>query len=361
LSSFTLGFSEPGIVDERPYAALAAKRYGSQHYEMTISSREFADFLPQFAWHMEEPCCEPQAVALYYVSRLAKGHVKVLISGEGGDEAFAGYSVYRNMLWLERVKRVLGPLNGVAASFIALLNRFVKSKRIAKYPPLFHHPLESYYFSRTASPASYFNAEASDLYSADFTRRVNKQESLSVVTQYLKKDPKMGLVNRMLYVDTKTSLPDDLLLKADKMTMANSIELRVPLLDHRVLEFAASLPENLKVHRFTTKYLAKQALRERLPREILERQKMGFPVPFSSWLRTELKDWVRGVLLDSAAVGRGYFSRSGIENLLRRDSEMEGIGMSKEILSLVSLELWHRSFLEHRETKPPQPILTHAH
>ena len=361
LSSFTLGFSEPGIVDERPYAALAAKRYGSQHYEMTISSREFADFLPQFAWHMEEPCCEPQAVALYYVSRLAKDHVKVLISGEGGDEAFAGYSIYRNMLWLERAKRVLGPLNGIASSCIALLNRFVKSKRIAKYPALFHHSLESYYFSRTASPASYFNAEASDLYSADFRRKVNKQKSLSVVTQYLKKDPKMGLVNRMLYVDTKTSLPDDLLLKADKMTMANSIELRVPLLDHKILEFAASLPENFKVHRFTTKYLAKRALRERLPREILERQKMGFPVPFSSWLRTQLKDWVRGVLLDPAAVGRGYFSRRGIENLLKRDSEMEGIGMSKEILSLVSLELWHRSFLEHRETKPPQPILTHAH
>lgn len=361
LSSFTLGFSEPGVVDERPYAALAAKRYGSQHYEMTISSREFADFLPQFAWHMEEPCCEPQAVALYYVSRLARGHVKVLISGEGGDEAFAGYSVYRNMLWLERAKRVLGPLKGVASSGIALLNKFVKSKRMAKYPPLFRLSLESYYFSRTASPASYFNAQASELYSPDFASTVNKVESLGVVTRFLKKDPNMGLVNRMLYVDTKTSLPDDLLLKADKMTMANSIELRVPLLDHKLLEFAASLPENFKVHRFTTKYLAKQALRERLPKEILERQKMGFPVPFSGWLRTELKDWVRGVLLDPSAVGRGYFSRTGIEKLLNRDSQMEGLGMSKEILSLISLELWHRSFLEHRESIPPQPILTHAH
>lgn len=361
LSSFTLGFSEPGIVDERPYASLAAKRYSSQHHEMTISSREFADFLPQFAWHMEEPCCEPQAVALYYVSRLARGHVKVLISGEGGDEAFAGYSVYRNMLWLERAKRMLGPLKGVAASSIELLNQFVKSKRMAKYPPLFHQSLQEYYFSRTSGPASYFNAEADNLYSADFAQSVSKLESSSVVTRYLRKDPGMGLVNRMLYVDTKTSLPDDLLLKADKMTMANSIELRVPLLDHKMLEFAASLPENFKVHRFTTKYLAKEALRERLPREILERKKMGFPVPFSAWLRKELKDWVRAVLLDPAAIGRGYFSRPGIEKLLKRDSDMEGIGMSKEILSLISLELWHRSFLEHRETKPPQPILTHAH
>ncbi len=361
LSSFTLGFSEPGVVDERPFASLAAKRYGSEHYEMTISSREFADFLPQFAWHMEEPCCEPQAVALYYISRLAKEHVKVLISGEGGDEAFAGYSVYRNMLWLERAKKILGPLNGVASSSIALLNRFVKSKRMAKYPPLFHRSLESYYYSRTASPASYFNAESADLYSSDFAHSVNKQESLSAVMKFLRKDPDMGLVNRMLYVDTKTSLPDDLLLKADKMTMANSIELRVPLLDHKVLEFAASLPENYKVHRFTTKYLAKEALRDRLPREILERKKMGFPVPFSAWLRTNLKDWVRELLLDPATINRGYFSRTGIEHLLKKDSTMEGVGMSKEILSLISLELWHRSFLEHRSVKPPQPILTHAH
>lgn len=360
LSSFTLGFSEPGIVDERPYASLAAKRYGSKHYEMSISSREFADFLPQFAWHMEEPCCEPQAVALYYVSRLAKDYVKVLISGEGGDEAFAGYSVYRNMLWLERAKRILGPLNGLASSGISFLNQFIKSRRIAKYPDLFHYPLESYYFSRTASPASYFNAESQSLYSGDFANAVNKDESSSVVTRYLKNNKKMGLVNRMLYVDTKTSLPDDLLLKADKMTMANSVELRVPLLDHKVLEFAASLPENFKVHGFTTKYLAKKALRERLPREILERKKMGFPVPFSAWLRTHLKDWVRGVLLDSAALGRGYFTREGIERLLQRDSEMDGTGMSKEILSLISLELWHRSFLEHRETKPPQAILVHT-
>ena len=106
LHSFTLGFSDPGLVDERPYATLAARTYGTNHHEMTISSKEFADFLPKFAWHMEEPCCEPQAVALYYVSRLAKEFVKVLISGEGGDEAFAGYQIYRGALWLERFKSV---------------------------------------------------------------------------------------------------------------------------------------------------------------------------------------------------------------------------------------------------------------
>src|ERR1700723_1908102 len=127
LSSFTLGFAAPGLADERPYARLAASRYGSEHHEMTISAQEFADFLPRFAWYMEEPVCEPQAVALYYVTRLAKDYVKVLISGEGGDEAFAGYSIYRNLLWLERFKKIFGPLNGPFKAGLILANRFLHS------------------------------------------------------------------------------------------------------------------------------------------------------------------------------------------------------------------------------------------
>jgi len=154
----------------------------------------------------------------------------------------------------------------------------------------------------------------------------------------------MGKVNRMLYVDTKTSLPDDLLLKADKMTMANSIELRVPFLDHKFLEFAASLPENFKVRGFTTKYIAKEALRDRVPQEILHRKKVGFPVPYESWMRTELKDWVRSVLLDSDSLSRGYFNKGCVEHLI--DEDLRFHSYPKEILSLVSLELWHRAFLD---------------
>ena len=115
---------------------LAATRYGSEHHEMTISAQEFADFLPRFAWYMEEPVCEPQAVALYYVTRLAKEFVKVLISGEGGDEAFAGYPIYRNILWMERLKRILGPLNGVLSSGLSRMNDHWPSHRVGKYAPI---------------------------------------------------------------------------------------------------------------------------------------------------------------------------------------------------------------------------------
>ena len=344
LSSFTLGFAAPGLADERPYARLAASRYGSEHHEMTISAQEFADFLPRFAWYMEEPVCEPQAVALYYVTRLAKDYVKVLISGEGGDEAFAGYPIYRNVLWMERFKAVLGPFRGALSSILSAVNRIRPTHRLGKYAPLLNRKFESYYYSRTSSPSRFFNSNTSQLYSPDFLHCVDREFSTRAVARYFNDESGMGKVNRMLYVDTKTSLPDDLLLKADKMTMANSIELRVPFLDHKFLEFAASLPENFKVRGFTTKYIAKEALRDRVPQEILHRKKVGFPVPYESWMRTELKDWVRSVLLDSDSLSRGYFNKGCVEHLI--DEDLRFHSYPKEILSLVSLELWHRAFLD---------------
>jgi asparagine synthase (glutamine-hydrolysing) len=345
LSSFTLGFSEPGLADERPYARLAATTYGSDHHEMTITAQEFADFVPQFAWYMEEPVCEPQAIALYYVTRLAKDYVKVLISGEGGDEAFAGYPIYRNILWLERLKKAFGPFNGAISWALSTVNRNWHSHKVDKYAPLFKLPFPSYYYSRTSSPSRFFNLHNADLYSASFVAHVDRDFSCGAVQRYMTGSDR-GVVNNMLYADTKTSLPDDLLLKADKMTMANSIELRVPFLDHKFLEFAASLPENFKVRNFTTKYVAKTALKERVPHEILHRKKVGFPVPYERWMRTELKDWVRDILLDSQTVSRGYFKRSCIEQLLDEDLRLHNY--PKEILSLVSLELWHRAFLQKK-------------
>src|SRR5262249_46389262 len=156
------------------------------------------------------------------------------------------------------------------------------SHRTAKYAGLMNRPFETYYYSRTSNPGLFFNKRANDLYSKDFAHLVNKDFSTGVVKKYLNQEMGNSVLNKMLYVDTKTSLPDDLLLKADKMTMSNSIELRVPLLDHKLLEFAATLPENFKVRGFTTKYIAKTALRTRVPQEILDRKKAGFPVPYAS-------------------------------------------------------------------------------
>jgi asparagine synthase (glutamine-hydrolysing) len=343
ISTFTLGFSSDTVVDERPFARLAAARFGSKHYEITISPEEFRTFLPGYVWYMEEPVCQPPAINLYYVSKLASEHVKVLISGEGGDEAFAGYENYRNNFWFEKAKKACGPLGGVIGTGMSLLGHATDSRVLTKYGARMGMSLEQYYLSRTSTPFSYFNREPLTYYSREMASRIDKTESMSAARRHMTNASGFGLLDRMLYVDTKTWLPDDLLVKADKMTMANSVELRVPFLDHKVLEFAAALPRNQKVRGWTMKYLARKALKTRVPREIIDRKKAGFPVPVNSWLQRDLRDWVRGILLDRRSLERGYFQPSAIERLVRENRTAN----SQDIFSLVVLELWHRAFVDH--------------
>lgn len=350
LSSYTIGFSGNAVVDERPYARLAAERFGAEHHEMTISASDFADFLPNYVWHMEEPVCEPPAVAMYYVSKMARNYVKVLLSGEGGDEAFAGYSNYRNFLWFERFKGVAPPLNRIKAGLLTAFNRAFRSRRLNRYISLMPVALPDYYYSRTSTPFAYFNAKAGSLYSAPFAGQTDKQVSLEPLARLFSNVKDFGMLEQMLYVDTKTWLPDDLLIKADKMTMANSLELRVPLLDHKLLEFAASLPAHYKVNGFTTKFVAKRALSSRIPREIIERRKVGFPVPYESWLRKDLGGWVQDILFDRKTVARGYFDKKAVEDLVKVDQQSGGY--SKEIFCLATLELWHRAFLDSSQSPP---------
>lgn len=358
LSSYTIGFSGPDTIDERSFARLAANKYGSEHHETTISADQFASFLPKYIWHMEDPVCEPPAVALYYVSKLAKDFVKVLISGEGGDEAFAGYSNYRSLLWLERLKALPSPLRQIFSAGVSGLSRFVFPGWREKSGQFLHARLQDSYYGRTSHPGRFFNRQWQQFYSTSFAASVDKKFSTHAATRHLHNGHR-GTLAQMLYVDTKTWLPDDLLVKADKMTMANSIELRVPLLDHKILEFAASLPQNFKVRGFTTKYIAKKTLRGQVPREILNRKKAGFPVPYERWLRQDLKDWVHALLLDNKTISRGYFQKSAVERLLSED--LATGGFSKEIFDLTVLELWHREFLEkgkpaeQPQTPPPAP------
>jgi len=347
-SSYTVGFSFPGVVDERPFARMAAERFGSKHYEITIDSKDFASFLPDYVRYMEEPVCEPASMLLYYVSKLASQHVKVLISGEGGDEAFGGYHNYMYLFWFETVKKALGPLRTTAGQCADLIGRMTDSRVLKKYAPLMSVSLDEHYLSRTSSPYQYFSRTPSTLYSAEFSRRRDKFQSFDVTRNLLSTRSAYGPLEKMLYVDIKAYLPNDLLIKADRMTMANSIELRVPFLDHRVLEFAARLPRNQKVRGWGMKYLLKKALAKHVPKEILDRRKVGFPNPAASWLRDDLKDMVNDILLDSRSISRGYFRKEGIEDLIQSNARTSGFTL--EIFSLVVLELWHRVFVDCQET-----------
>lgn len=344
ISTFTIGFAGNDFADERPYARLAANRFGTDHHEMTISADEFRDFLPKYVWHMEEPVCEAPAIALYYVSKLAKDYVKVVLSGEGGDEAFGGYHSYRNLLLFEKGKRAVGPFVGILAGLVKSLARIRRFHRVQKYAPLIETRLPDYYYSCVSSPFSYFNRNKKSLYNGEFRLSLDSKRPSALVDALFSQVKDQGLLNQMLYVDTKTWLPDDLLIKADKITMANSLELRVPLLDHLVLEFAASLPPEYKVKGFATKRILKKAFRDHVPEEIIKRKKTGFPVPYARWLRGDLRSYAHDVLLDSKALQRGYFRKASVEDLLVRFDAGEPV--AKEVFSLLTLELWHEQFAD---------------
>ena len=348
INTFTIGFEGEEFDDERPFARLVAERFGTEHHEMTISPGEFSGFLPAYVRHMEEPVCEAPAIALYFVSKLARQHVTVVLSGEGGDEAFGGYQTYRNLLLLERIKQAAGPLKGLLGTGVGWFSGINGFGKFKKYAPLCKTPLPAYYYSRVGTPFSYFNLHREELCTPDFHASINGGSDARIIEHLFQQVDRQGTtqhpLNRMLYVDTKTWLPDDLLIKADKMTMANSLELRVPLLDHLVLEFAARLPARFKVRGWETKRILKETFKGRIPREVIERRKTGLPVPLRRWMRNDLAGYVRETLFSSRALGRGYFKKAAVEQLLQRNAA-DG-ALMKEVFSLLTLEMWHTEFLD---------------
>ena len=348
ISTFTVGFDNAQFEDERVYARLAAKRFGSNHHEITIAPQEFWDFLPTLVRHMEEPVCDPPAVSLHYVTKLARKHVKVLLSGEGGDEAFGGYNDYRNFQFLERVKKAIHPMEGVLAGALGVANHFGPLRKFGKFAPFVTTALQDYYYSRVGSPFSYFNRAKPELYTPGFQASVSADRSLDVIRSFFKQVADQPVLNQMQYLDTKTTLPDDLLVKADRITMCNSMELRVPFLDHVMLEFAASLPTDFKVKGLTTKRILKHAFRNRIPTEIIKRKKAGFPIPIQRWVQNELRQQVHDVLLSKKSLERGYFKKSGVEKLIAAGDQ--GQPVAKEIFSLLTLELLHQEFIDQRRT-----------
>ena len=350
LSTFTVGFEGASFEDERPYAKLASERFGTQHHEITVTATEFWDFLPCLMRYMEEPICDPPAASLHFISRLARRHVTVLLSGEGGDEAFGGYNDYRNFLLLEKFKSFAPPLNQIFGAGLRAAGRFAPLRKIAKFSPFLLSNPKEYYYSRVANPFSYFNRNKEELYTSDLLASISVDASTEVTRALFGRVADRPVLDQMQYMDTKTSLPDDLLVKADRMTMLNSLELRVPFLDHHILEFAASLSGDFRVKGSTTKRILRRAFRNRIPREIINRRKAGFPIPIEQWLQRELKTQVRDVLLSETALKRGYFRKSGIEKLLLQAER--GFPVGKEIFSLLTLELLLREFLDSREGRP---------
>ena len=333
VKTFSVGYESNGArddVSEFEYARLAANAFGADHYEFRLNSRQFEDSIPGLIWHLDEPMADPTIIPLYHLSKLAREHITVVLSGEGADEILAGYNIYSRMLKLETP--FLKPL--------ARMMKWAPSEALRHYADLSAQPLDRRYrgVSRGFRPETKLS-----LIGADRARR-SEQRLQSIFRAALHAPAGASPLNRMLYADTKIWLPDDLLLKADKMTMAAGIELRVPFLDHRLVEFAAGLPDRAKLDGSTGKVLLRQAMRGSVPDAIIDRPKKGFPVPLAQWLRGPLRPFLREQLLDSGSACASYFESREVERLLQQH-EQGRQDRSGELWSLLVFETWHRKFV----------------
>lgn len=338
VKTFSVGYEEEaGEANEFEYARLAADAFGAEHHEYRLSAKEFGDSASDLVWHLDEPLADPSAIPLYFISKLAREHITVVLSGEGADEILGGYGIYRRMLALDRIYQH-SPA-GLLAPWVA---RLTPSEALRHYVRMSGQPLEARY--RGVSRG--FGAEGKRRLVGEDRVKQSERQLQEVFGGYFNAVQKASPLNRMLYVDAKVWLPDDLLIKADKMTMANALELRVPFLDHKLVEFAAALPDDRKLNG-SGKAILRQAMRGVLPDAIIDRPKKGFPIPIASWLRGELRQFTRDHLLARHAACSSYLDRDAVSRVIEEHHQGR-TDRSQEIWTLLVFELWHHQFIEDR-------------
>jgi len=341
IRTFSVGFADADA-NELGYARLMARTVGAVHHDVTVSPAEFFDALGQLVWHEDEPIAFTSSVPLYFVSRLAREHVKVVLTGEGADELFLGYNRYRVTAWNARLGRVYERLLPPA------LRASVRSW-VGRQP----FPLRRYaartFLALEAEPRALF-CENFAVFPTALQRGLLADAALLAARDPYREalrayaDGAGDTLERLSRADLQTYLVE-LLMKQDQMSMAASIESRVPFLDHRFVEFAAALPARLKVRGWRTKAVLRTALRDLVPREILTRRKMGFPVPVGRWLRGPFWPLVQELVLGRRALGRGLFQPAA----LRRLAEEHRTGAAEHgdrLWLLLNLEVWQRIFLD---------------
>ena len=345
IKTFSVAFAEREA-NELEYARLVAERYGTDHHEVVVSAPDFLNAVPRLVWHEDEPMAHPSSVALYFVSKLAAEHVKVVLTGEGSDEMLAGYNRYRvtllNLRYGQRYERALpaGVRRAIARAVDALAPGQRWRARLRR-TFLFEPPtLDNLYFDNFAV---FGRLRQAALLAPALRERVGLVDPYEAAHRAMRETDARSLLDQLLYADVRTYM-HELLMKQDQMSMAASIESRVPFLDHPLAEYVARLPERMKLRGLTTKYILRRAMAGLLPEKILTRPKMGFPVPFGGWVAGP-----HGAVLDEFVLGarardRGLFDAATVARLVAE--HRGGANHGERIWSLVNLELWHRIFLD---------------
>jgi asparagine synthase (glutamine-hydrolysing) len=345
LKTFSIGFAESAF-DEVPYARQVAAACGTDHYDLVLKP-DVVQVVEDLTWYLDEPFGDTSAIPTFMVSKLAAEHVKVVLSGDGGDELFAGYDRYVVEQRERRFDSVPRAIRAVADGIGRLMPEGMTGRRFLRHLAL-------------DGPRRYL--DASSMFRADEMRRLFRPpaferlrrsdplaDSLAALHGY--PDDWLSAVQ---YRDLHTYLPLDILTKVDRATMAHSLEARPPLLDHRLAEFAATIPATYRLRGGTTKYLFKQAMRGILPDAIIDRPKHGFAVPIASWLRGELADFARALLLSDGCRQRGIFDPTQTERLLTLNAR--GRDLDLQLWTMMSFELWCQRFLDATPHQQPAPV-----
>jgi len=346
IRTYAIGFdggAAEALYNELPYARQVAQRFGTQHREIVVKP-DVVGLLPRLLWHMDEPMSDSAFITTYLVSEFAHQDVKVILSGVGGDELFGGYRRYLGEHYAAQYRRLPGWVRQGAA----YLARQLPADR---HSALFNKLRLAKGFLASA------DSSADDRY-ASYLQLVGRETVADLMLEpRLADDPLAQAfagagdsdeLNRMFAVDAETQLPDDLLMLTDKMSMAVSLECRVPLLDHELVEMAASIPAAIKVKGGRLKHLMKEALSELLPGEILDRQKRGFGTPMGAWLKSDLAPVLDRLLSPQVVRGRGLF-REGVVTRLVRDHRANRFDGTDILLALMNLEIWSRIYLDGRD------------
>mgnify|MGYP005850017515 CR=1 FL=1 len=340
IKTFTVGFERNFELNELDDARFIANRIGSEHYDFIVTSEDYKDLLPFSVWHMEEPVATGSILAYYMICKLAASKVKVVLTGQGADEPFAGYprhlgefyGKYYRLIPAPFRKFLISPLitslkrNEQLKRAVLSLNENITEKRFLNIYKTLHEELTNELFIQNG-----FDWE---------------KITFDAINHWQKDTERMTPLNKLLYTDSRLSLPDNLLLYGDKMAMAVSLEARVPFLDIELMRLVESIPDNFKVKGLTQKYLLKKAVRKWIPDEIIKKKKIGFATPIDNWFQSELKKEIEERLLSPGSATRKYLNADKIKKMINDHAEKKE-DYKRPLLSFLTFEIWYERFIDN--------------
>jgi len=343
IETFSVGFGAEGEIGELSQAKITANYLGTNHHELVVEQGAFIKNMGDIIWHNDEPVADPSALAMFMLSKMAKKYVTVVLNGAGGDEIFGGYISYKIGLANQCYKRTIpgwlrrGGVNPIVKAVSPYLSSkfYVGLESISK-----EKKEEAFLFSKSV----FSEEDKTNLYTAGLKEKIN-HDSFKKATDVLFKRKESNFLESMMYADTKSYLVDHILLETDKLTMSSSIEARVPLIDHLVVEFASSIPPDLKLRGLTEKYILKQVGSDILPPTLMKRKKRPFRIPIDTWFRGELDEMAKQVLDNSIIINEGYFKSDVVTNIIKKHKNAELL-YNHQMYALLVFEMWHNEFIK---------------